>query len=570
MRLQDNGGRIYGKSEEIKKALIREYDLSYNEKIMIIGTFSSQGKLEALINKEVFSEDIVLSLDLKDLAILLNKEHKSILDENFTEPFMIIMRLNQEGQKEFVEDFMEETGLSSEDKKKILTFLDQNVKTKLDISSFSDEYKRAISIQTEELNVIVDLNRSPEEYIGYDDVINVNPEGYNDEQRSKFIKLCELCPGLHVRSEHFNFSQKNGYYSTGKEYIEAEKWIQEVIDKLNPEWSDAQKIAVIDNTIGKKISYSPEIDTEIFREDECRALWKIICSGYGVCNGVADVEHYILNRIGIESEIIGSKNHAFLKIKNIEVPFANGEIKVGNTIVDPTWNLAVHRFGGRPKNFFISYEEVRKYDLLSDGQDSGCHKNDEALRDTNLNIDEQSLRKLFASVGLANEDGQFPFKDLKEKSDTLHRIYALNPEKDIKEQFDLLAKEHPNFTQCQNSSMGLIMMMLDEVEFDKGAVNRVYDKRDEERKPILYVYIESEEFGRKFYYADKEKGQMVELPEEEFIKRFECYDMDLEKSNGVRPWESKEKEQEKVDLSRSSGMVATNKSLDSYSEGDER
>ena len=63
---------------------------------------------------------------------------------------------------------------------------------------------------------------------------------------------------------------------------------------------------------------------------------------------------------------------------------------------------------------------------------------------------------------------------------------------------------------------------------------------------------------------------MIELPEEEFIKRFECYDMDLEKSNGVRPWESKEKEKEEADLTRSSGMVAANKSLDSYSEGDER
>ena len=64
---------------------------------------------------------------------------------------------------------------------------------------------------------------------------------------------------------------------------------------------------------------------------------------------------------------------------------------------------------------------------------------------------------------------------------------------------------------------------------------------------------------------------MIGIPESEFVQRFECYDMDLEKSNGVRPWEeSKEKEQEEVDLSRSSGMVAANKSLDSYSEGDER
>ena len=62
---------------------------------------------------------------------------------------------------------------------------------------------------------------------------------------------------------------------------------------------------------------------------------------------------------------------------------------------------------------------------------------------------------------------------------------------------------------------------------------------------------------------------MVELPEEEFIKRFECYDMDLEKSNGVRPWEES-KEKEEVDLSRSSGMVGVEQKMENYGEKDGR
>ena len=48
------------------------------------------------------------------------------------------------------------------------------------------------------------------------------------------------------------------------------------------------------------------------------------------------------------------------KIKDIELPLANGESVKGNTIIDPTWNLTSHRFGGKPNNFCISYEEARK------------------------------------------------------------------------------------------------------------------------------------------------------------------------------------------------------------------
>ena len=48
---------------------------------------------------------------------------------------------------------------------------------------------------------------------------------------------------------------------------------------------------------------------------------------------------------------------------------------------------------------------------------------------------------------------------------------------------------------------------------------------------------------------------MIGISEEEFVRRFECYDMDLEKSNGIRPWESNEKAKKDTDLSRSSGTI---------------
>ena len=51
---------------------------------------------------------------------------------------------------------------------------------------------------------------------------------------------------------------------------------------------------------------------------------------------------------------------------------------------------------------------VRKNDIDNDGVDKECHKNDEALATATLNLDEQSLRNVFASIGIADKDGNFP------------------------------------------------------------------------------------------------------------------------------------------------------------------
>ena len=52
--------------------------------------------------------------------------------------------------------------------------------------------------------------------------------------------------------------------STGKEFIEGENWIESVLSTIKPEYSKAQKIAIIDNAIGRRVSYSPDFDTEVF------------------------------------------------------------------------------------------------------------------------------------------------------------------------------------------------------------------------------------------------------------------------------------------------------------------
>ncbi len=502
--------------------------------------------------------DILSLLDIETLYQFL-QECKQFCSTIDIRPYEIVREFNAEQQKEVVIN-LENFNLILNEKMEILATLKEEVKREIDTTNFPEEYKTALSIPTSVYTgrVILNLERNLEDYRGLDAIMRVNPERFDEEQRKNFLQLCDICPNMEVSNEIAYAIQ---FFSTPNEYKKAEQWISSLVNSLDPSYSKLQKMAIIDHAIGKKISYTPDYETEVFNPKDARALWKIITSGYGVCNGIAAVEQYILQRIGIESEIVQSENHAFLKVKDIELPDENGELQKGDTIIDPTWNLTSHRFDAIPDNFCISYEQARKLDIDEDGKDSNSHKNDSQLSNITLSLNEQNLRALFTSVGLADKDGQFPIKDLIEKSKMLHELYANEPETDIQKQFLLLSQVCPEFVTCPNSTMRVLKDILlndKNFNFNKCVIHRVYHKQDEKKRPVLYVYLNSNELGKKFYFADKTAGQFIELPQEEFTKQFECYEEDLERANGVRPWKLEEQEKQDVNLSRSS--VASEKS----------
>ena len=493
---------------------------------------------------------ILRTLDAEGFKELC-KEHKKLLEENEITPYSIVNELDPQAQKEIIENITD-LNLSVSEKKEILATLSKEIKQSADTTNLSEEFKAALSMRNEDnATVIIDFERKLEDYRGLDNLMNIESEKLTEEQREQLKKLCEICPNLRISNELAGAK----YTSTGREYKEAEEWIDEVIGSLKPEYTNAQKMAVIDNAIGKKISYSPDFDTEVFDKYNCRPLWKIISSGYGVCNGISAIEQYIFSKVGIESEVVSSGQHAFLKVKDIELPLANGEIVKGNTIIDPTWNLGDHRFGARPNSFCISYEQARKNDIDNEGKDHMCHKNDEQLQDANLDLDAESLGQLFASVGLADREGYFPIKDLLEKSKLIDKTYAKQPEQNINKQFELLQQICPEFATCQNESISIIRSVLlsnENMEFNKCAISRVYDRKDQEKRPILFVYIDNDEIGKRFYCASNEKDHFVAMPQEEFVKQYECYENDIKNNHGLRPWETEE--QKNTDLSKSNSQ----------------
>lgn len=116
----------------------------------------------------------------------------------------------------------------------------------------------------------------------------------------------------------------------------------------------------------------------------------------------------------------------------------------------------------------------------------------------------------------------------------MHTFYAKEPEQNVSKQFLLLVQTYPEFATCPEETTTIlkdILLSSKNLEFDKCAINRVYARTDKEKKPILFVYIDfGDSLGKRFYFANESKGEFIQLPQEEFVNQFECYDEDLKNS----------------------------------------
>lgn len=285
--------------EKVKEGLMQSYELSNESKVSIIKNFSDEEKEKIILRDEldfdyIEFETIMSSMKIDNLIQLLNN-NTEFFKESGIRLHRVVEMLNDEKQREFVSK-IDELQLPNVDKRASMVVLRNEVKSKVDVQNMPEELKTAIQMKSKLEKVIIDFNKNLEEYRGLDNLISAEPTKLSEEDRRKLIKLCEICPKMKIWDE---LKMKA---STPNEYIQGEKYIEELLKGINPEWSDIQKVAYIDNWIGKKISYDPMFGTEIEDTAGDRALWKILSNGYGVCNGIAQVENYILGRIGIEGE----------------------------------------------------------------------------------------------------------------------------------------------------------------------------------------------------------------------------------------------------------------------------
>ncbi len=514
--------------DNLKLELAKKYELGKFEVGNVIQSVNDDLKVELLKGGEYsFSDDkaqkIIFGMPAEKIMDIISND-RVLLDRYGIEPDRLISSLNDEKQVQICQS-IDKLGLETYVQRMCLASLSKVAKSKIDEKSLAEDVRDALGVTRDrDGKIVLDFKGDMERYRGMDELISVKPMAFSADEREKFKKLASICPNMTV-SDNIDLGK-----STAQEYLNGEAWIEEVESGIDPEWSDVEKIAYIDNAIGKRISYTPDFDTEVSDDKGARALWKILDSGYGVCNGISQVEQYMLKRVGIESQIVGGQSHAFLKIPNMEVKCANGEVKTGSSILDPTWNLAEQRYGARPNNFLKSYEEIRKHDVRSNGTDAECHKNDEELSDATLDVDDETLRQIYVNVGVVTRaDRKFPITDLMEESEKIDNL-KLDSKESVKRQLELLERIHPDFVTCQNSTDSILKGVLlagDNLQYDRMIIDRAFAKNDERKKAVQYVYMELPDSERVFFYADREHAKFVEASGEEFEEKFSCYEEDL-------------------------------------------
>jgi len=481
------------------------------------------------INEDSFTR-VVSSLKNVDNIINVCNEFKELFEKyncNLRDVFSSIYNNNNK-QVDFLER-IDEFNFDYYKKRECFVGIKEDVLSLLDRAKIADEYKKVLDLDYDYdclfgPKLIFDANRNLEEYRGLDKFLKINPKNFSKEEKEKLFELAKVCPQIEIASDMYGGQSIESYMS------------------------DVQKIYIIDEAIGKKISYSPISGKENENHVEIRKLWNIINSGYGVCNGISEVENYMLNKIGIESEMISTGRHTFLKIKNLNVDGKN----VGNSILDPTWNLSENRVGDRPEWFLVSNDMAQIFDS------NGHHKNDEKLQDANYYLDKNTMERELRGIGRVDKDGKFPFE---KRLEVLDEFYEKNDDPDqlILACLKTVQDNVSDFINCQETTKSLLSSTLNRLVNkdseklkvrDGSQVAKVYRKMDSEKNPVVLVQIVKEDGENFLAYGDKESNSFVVTNEEWLSKNFSSYDVDKEKNNGREIWDLTEYLEDKSDYSK--------------------
>ena len=176
--------------------------------------------------------------------------------------------------------------------------------------------------------------------------------------------------------------------------------------------------------------------------------------------------------------------------------------------------------------------------ILEIGEDREAHKNEELANQDTIEMEEKVLRDVFRSLGLTDKEGNFPISEFLDKIEKIYSKDILNDEK-IKEVLNLTQETYGYTFDNQETMMGILTTALDieKLKLERCVIKRVFEKEDKEKTPVVYAYLEKEDGQQDFYYVDVDTKSFIKMTQEQFEEKFECYELDLERDNGVRPWE---------------------------------
>lgn len=534
----------------VKKSIVSRFE--YKKKVEML---ENDDVLKAMFSGKELKNDrlyIISSFSVDELIEYVRSDNEFLRNLNIS--YRDIWKKIEEKEEKCIEvaERIDEFNIEDIEKRGFIAQLKDNIKSKIDESKINPEYRNLLSmkINTHDKSagrIYPDFNRDLNDYRGLDeniylDLFQLLDDGNYDIEKIK--ELCQICPNMKIDAD------SDLRISSVEEFLKAEEWFASVLSGIQEDWTDIQKLAYIDYSIGEKISYTPEYQTEVWVEDSelfdgSKSMNSVVNSEYGVCIGISKVEVYLLKRLGIDCEIIHTQNHAYVKVKDIDIPTKDGVVK-GNTLVDPTWNLTAGRYKLRPGLFGKNYEQMRKIDIVN-GHDTRCHKNDKLDNENLIGMNDEEVKAVFASIGYVRADGYFYGKELMD-------MVALVDEKSdniidcIEGRLVAISEYCPEFAGCIDSTSSILESIVfketEGFQYEKCIINRVYKKSDGEKRANLFIYFELRDGKTIFYVADKDNGEFIKMTQLEFEQQYECYDTDKEKNNGKKYWEMNEKNTE--------------------------
>ena len=279
------------------------------------------------------------------------------------------------------------------------------------------------------------LEYSPEEYIEQVKKMEKPPKEIkvNEKNSQEFYislrKLVKECDdNLHI----YSWDEGKITNPNKNEFFKGEEIIDNVLKGINPEWTVKQKAAYVHYKMGEIVSYTPDYkfskvnNSNAYLDGKPRNTWTVAANGLGICDGITFLNMSILSRLGIDSEELYSKNHTFLCIKTEE----------GNIITDPTWDLYMGLFKGKPRYFGRDYNE-----LIESEEPFPSHLVEEPPENV-IGISEQELREIYISIGIAGKDGKFPVPIMKLVNQINDNSKLINKKEKLETFFNGLCNEN--------------------------------------------------------------------------------------------------------------------------------
>jgi len=293
------------------------------------------------------------------------------------------------------------------------------------------------------------------------------------------------------------------------EFFQAEEIIEQVINEIDDNWTEKQKIAYVHYNIGKLVSYFPDFNfTGLYKEnaDNTRNSWKSLIEGKSVCNGTTRIAQNILSRVGVKTQELSTGGHSFLL----------AETEEGNIITDPTWDLKNTLFDRRPMYFGKTCEQLRKMDGLSK-----AHRLENEPENV-LEISEEELREIYYSIGLTTEDRKFKLPILDKIIDLDKQEFDTTKDK-IDTFLNMFVTDFPKEATHLSEARSMIEDCLCTLNIDSNKVKSrfVYQKTDEDyRNPILAYHMNFEGCENVIKMLNLEKMEFEEIGIEEFNKQY--------------------------------------------------